>query len=179
MSLVVADWVLLAGSLLLAVFVYIFLRHLLSLFLLLFALWVAWRFRDAASALLTVYIADPTLRQIIVFSAIVLAVVLTGAFVGYVVEHALRGAGVLPLLQTGRFLLSLAFSCLLISGGLGFAASLPLAPPLAERNWWQQSRLVSEMIHAGAYFWQGSWLPGRKQPLLVVPAPAAGPRQGQ
>ena len=179
MSLVVADWALLAGSLLLAIFVHVFLRHLFSLFLLLFALWVAWRFRDAASALLAVYVADPALRQILVFSVIVLAIVLTGAFVGYVVERALRGAGVLPLVQASRFLLSLALSCLLISGGLGFAAGLPLAPPLAERGWWQQSRLVSEMTRAGTYFWQGLRLPGGKQPLPVVPAPAAGLRPGQ
>ncbi len=174
MSLAMADWVLLAGALLLVLFVYVFLRHLFSLFLLLLALWAAWRFREMAEAWLLPYIENPTLRQLLAFSAIVLVIVLIGALAGSLIERMLQKLGIAPLVHASRILVSVAFSFLIISGGLGIAEGLPLAPPLAERDWWQGSRLVPRMSWAGAYFQRGFQLPAGKPP---GPASEAGERR--
>ena len=154
MSLAVTDWVLLGGILLLALLLHIFLRQMFSLALLLAALWIAWHFRTAGG-LLADYIEDPTLQQVLAFAAITLGIVLFGAFAGYVAERLLLRLGIAPLMRIGNFMLSVTLSFLLASGALGIVRGLPLTPPLTQRDWWQQSRLMPGVLQAGTYLREG------------------------
>ncbi|MFT7561212.1 MAG: membrane protein required for colicin V production [Flavobacteriales bacterium] len=120
-----------------------FIKEALSLVNWFLAFFVAMTFRDVLSSLLDVYIATPSLRDMVAFAGLFAATLIVGAMVNNLLVEIVRITGLGGTDRTFGMIFGL------LRGFLIVMAVLILAPPLLgidQDLWWQQSLLIPELL---------------------------------
>lgn len=153
-----------------------FVREVLSIVVWLAAVWLSLRFARQLAPYLHDYMSSPTLRLVVAFAGLFVAVLLLGALVNYLAGTLVGKTG---LGGTDR-LLGMVFGGLrgvLIVGLLVLMAGLTSIP---RERWWQDSLLAGQLRPWVCSMGVGQWLHGlrlyspvavREEPVMGTPLP--------
>ncbi len=112
-------------------------REVFSLLVWITAIWLAYRFVDSGAALLAPWIDLPSVRHLVAFVALFLAVLIVGGLLNYALAQLVSKTG---LSGSDRFF-GLFFGVLRGMVAVVALAFFVQATPLAEDPWWKESRL--------------------------------------
>ena len=115
-------------------------REVLSLVVWVAALGLAWLYHRELAELLTAQISQPAMRLAVAFVCIVIAVLIVGAILGWLLTLALDRTGMSAIDRT----LGLVFGA--ARGGVLVAMAVYLASltPMPEEPWWKESSTIGQ-----------------------------------
>lgn len=144
MTLVIADWVILAivGFSTLVSIYRGFVKEALSLLTLIAAMIVSWLFGAEASSLLVNWIETPTFRYVAAYAGLFITTLIIGGLVNSAVVQVVRMAGLGGLDRTLGMLFGFARGVLVLVVAVAVMARLGLSDAI----WWQESLLIPEFV---------------------------------
>ncbi|MDN5849859.1 MAG: CvpA family protein [Nitrococcus sp.] len=149
-----------------------FFREILSIVVWVAAFWISLRFAQPLAVFLNDYLESPTLRLLIAFAGLFIAVLLLGGLVSYLVATLVSNTG---LSGTDRSL-GMVFGGLrgvMIVGLLVLMAGLTSVP---RERWWQESVLASHLRPWVCSLGAGQWLQDLRvySPIAAASEPITG-----
>ena len=130
-----------------------FVREAFSLAIWILAFWISWQFFRELELQFMPWIESPTVRLGVAFAALMIATLLIGGMVNYLLIQLVERTG---MSGTDRFigmLFGAARGCL-VNTVLVLLAGLTVMP---QEAWWQASQLMPYFVSLAA--WLKSWLP--------------------
>ena len=120
-----------------------FVKEALSLANWVLAFFIAVTFRDVLSLLLVDYIATPSLREMLSFSALFAATLIVGAMVNNLIGELVRITGLSGTDRTFGMIFGLVRGFVIV---MVIVLFVPNLIPVDQDIWWQQSLFIPELL---------------------------------